>query len=43
LKSVKKKIKKALPLDENFQVWKHQSPLNIGQHVSYEMLTNFYI
>jgi len=39
----KKKIKNALPKDINFQIWKHQSPLSIAQHVCYEMLTNFYI
>ena len=35
-----KKIKNASPKDINFQIWKHQSPLSIAQHVCYEMLTN---
>jgi len=36
-------MKKTLPNDEIFQIWKHQSPRSIAQRVSYEMLNNFYI
>jgi len=36
-------MKKALPKDENFEIWKHQLHLSIGQRVSFEMLNNFYV
>jgi len=36
-------MKKTLPNDEIFQIWKDQSPWSIAQRVSYEMLNNFYI
>jgi len=38
-----KKIKKVLPKDKSFQIWKHQSSLSISQCISSEMLNNFYI
>jgi len=31
-----------LPKDENFEFLLNQSPLNIAQRVSFEMLNNFY-
>jgi len=34
-------MKKGLPKVENFQIWKHQSPLSIAQCFSFEMLKNF--
>jgi len=34
---------KALPKDENFQIWKHQSRLIIAQRGSFELLNNLFI
>ena len=36
-------MKNALPKDENFQIWKQQSPLSTTQRVSFAILDNFYI
>jgi len=30
-----KKIKKVLPKDESFQIWKNQSSLSVAQRISY--------